>query len=226
LSSRSRLIFGWVIILALTPIAFSGTDRQLKTFRSPLYLEETKYFRTGSAVYFQSQGTTLASSPVLKVTLGGLEINVDLQETPPGSGIYRGVFYTSATETNDDEDTIRTYDGAVLILSSDIDGDGVEGTTDRTNITIDDTPPVRPRWCKVNGTNDGSIMVNWTAYSRKDFGYYTVFRSTSATFDDPVGVANVTDPSITYFVDPQSNLISHTRYWYGVIVTVPATGTE
>jgi len=210
----------WILALAFGLFAstvMAGTDRQLMAFEDSSYSLENRFFRTGSTIYFQALGTAQASSPVLYVRLMGVEIQVALTEVAPRSGIYRGVFRTGSV-TDDSRDMIATYNGAVLQLRSDIDRDGITGTTDVLNITIDDQPPIPPRWCDANATPYGSVRVNWTEYGEADFRRYTVVRALRQDFADAVDVANITNPKILQWTDPEYNLISGTSYWYGVYV--------
>jgi len=217
---RRALVFTSVIILLF--VAFrsvaGAADTDLKTFEDADYTSENGFFQTGSTIYFQSLGSPGADNPVLHVGLIGTEIQVELSETPRNSGIYRGSFRTDPSQTNDEDDVIRTFNGAILQLRSDIDGDGIEGTTDVLNITIDDQPPTPPRWCDANATPYGSVRVNWTEYKGDDFKRYAIFRSLAANFSDARNVANITDPAILQWFDDQSNLLSGQAYWYGVRV--------
>jgi len=213
----------WTIplILATTlilPTTLAAVDRQLRTFEDQSYTYQNRYFRTGSTIYFRALGTASATSPRLTIQVGGVSIDVDLIETPPNSGIYKTVFYTDPLQTNDDEDTIRTFNGASVILSSDIDRDGIQGTTDVFNITMDDQAPTRPRYCDSNATEEGSVRVNWTEYKGKDFRRYTVVRSFNQSFSDAVDVANITDQKTVQWFDPEHNLLSGLTYWYGIRV--------
>ena len=139
-------------------------------------------------------------------------------ENPPKSGIYRCSFRTDKSETNDDNDVIRTFNGALLQLRSDIDGDGIEGSTDILNVTIDDQPPTPPRWCDSNATSWGSVKVNWTEYKGEDFRRYTVVRSLSEDFSDAEDAVNITESKTLQWFDGESNLISGVKYWYGIQV--------
>ncbi len=208
------VIFG---LLLVAQSASAAVDRQLRAFEDEGYSTQNLFFRTGVTIYVQSLGTAQAPDPVLYVRLGGIQIEVDLIETPPRSGIYRCSFRTGYT-TSDENDIIATHHSAILQLRSDIDRDGVEGTTDVLNITIDDQAPQPPRWCDSNATPYGSIRVNWTEYAGSDFRRYTVVRSLNQDMSGYLQVANISDPKTLQWFDPESNLISGVAYWYGVKV--------
>jgi len=197
--------------------AMAGTDRKLIAFEDSSCSLENRFFRTGTTIYFQALGTAQAPSPVLFVRLMGIEIQVGLAEVIPKSGIYRGVFHTGSI-TDDARDIVGTFDGALLELRSDIDRDGITGTTDVLNLTIDDQPPGPPRWCDSNATPRGSVRVNWTQYEAPDFRRYTVVRALRQDFADAIDMVNITSANILQWFDPENNLISGTPYWYGVCV--------
>jgi len=207
-----------ISLCLLLSSAYGAADTYLRTYEDENLTRQNIFFQTGSTIYFRSLGTARSENPVLYVRVGGVEIQVELVETPPNSGIYRGLFHTHPTETNEQNDVIRTYDNAVVLLGSDIDGDGVQGTTDALNITIDDREPSPPRWCDANATPHGSVRVNWTEYKGADFRRYTVVRANSEDFSDAVDVVNISDSKVLQWIDPESNLISGIPYWYGVKV--------
>ncbi len=198
--------------------ASAAADTQIMTYEDVNRTRQNLFFRPGSTVYFRSLGTGGATEPLMYVRVGGVQIQVIMEEVIPGSGIYRGSFLTDRFQTDDQRDMIRTRNGALVELRSDIDGDGIEGTTDVLNITIDDQEPNRPRRCEVNATERGAVRVNWTRYDGKDFRRYTVVRANTANFSDVLDVANISNQDLIQWYDPESNLIDGVKYWYGVKV--------
>ena len=185
-----------VVFLAAFGIADAAVDRQLRTYEDSAYSFENVYFRTGSTVYFRALGTANAANPVFYVRIGATQIEVGLNETSPSSGIYRGFFMTDAIDTDDARDVIKTFNGAIVEIRSDIDGDGIQGTTDVKNITIDDRAPSPPRLVNSRATSSGSVRVNWTEYKGADFRRYTVVRGLSEDLSEIRRSVGKSDPAI------------------------------